>query len=65
MYDFTAQDGTELSFTEGTLLYILERKYPGYAAHQTYVLRGEMRCMDVPSLMCQAVISIKLTMMPV
>ncbi|KAI9173297.1 HOG (high osmolarity glycerol) pathway protein [Blastocladiella emersonii ATCC 22665] len=30
MYDFEAQDPSELSFAEGALIYILERKYPGW-----------------------------------
>ncbi|ORZ31508.1 hypothetical protein BCR44DRAFT_1265835 [Catenaria anguillulae PL171] len=30
MYDFEAQDPSELSFPEGALIYILERKYPGW-----------------------------------
>ncbi|KAI9219792.1 hypothetical protein BC828DRAFT_385196 [Blastocladiella britannica] len=31
MYDFDAQDPTELSFVEGQLIYVHERKYPGYS----------------------------------
>ncbi|KAJ3370100.1 HOG (high osmolarity glycerol) pathway protein [Allomyces arbusculus] len=30
LYDFEAQDESELSFTEGAALFILERRYPGW-----------------------------------